>query len=79
MEEIKMDKKEFLEKCKTLVQNFTIYGESVVSEDKRDLLFLIREEVKNTKIISVEGKHFDHLLRYLDNLWTIAKNIVYKD
>ena len=74
-----MNKKEFLEKCKTLVINFTIYGESVVNEYKKELLFLIREEVKNTKIISVEGKHFDHLLTFLDNLWSIAKKIVYKD
>ena len=74
-----MNKKIFLEDCKKLVINFTIFGESKVSEYKKELLFLIREEVKNTRIISVEGKHFDHLLKYLDSLWSISKKIVFKD
>ena len=72
-----MDKRNFLNQCKKLVIDFINFGETKVTEDKKALLEIIRKEIESTKIISVEGKHFDHLLKYLDNLWSISKGIVY--
>ena len=74
-----MNKKLFLENCKKLVINFIVANENKVRELKKPSLLMVKYEVERVKINTVEGKHFDHLLKYLDNMWSIAKIIVYKD
>ena len=72
-----MNKGKFLERCKKLVVNFIIFGESKVTEDKKELLEILKKEVEETKTWTIDDRYFDHLLKYLDNLWKIAKGIVY--
>ena len=74
-----MGKKKFLEDCKKLVVNFIVYNQDKVEDFKKPSLAMVKYEVEHLSIITVEGKHFDHLLKYLDNMWSIAKIIIYKD
>ena len=73
-----MDKKKFLEDCKKLVINFIVYNQDKVEDFKKPSLAMVKYEVEHLTIRTVEGKHFDHLLKYLDNMWSISKGIVYK-